>query len=154
MKKAIASIFLLILLSVTARGQQLVTWEMLADIKWVPAYVPALGDYYDYPRFSKAIKKLNKKQITIQGFYVPVDVSGKLFALSAQPAKMCFFCTGAGPETVMEVIPKDGGKNLKNVKADKFIQIKGKLKLNTNDINHLMYILEEAELVKELKTKS
>lgn len=151
MKKIIFSLLLCVSFSLSVPAQEVVTWEMLSEIKWVPAYVPALGDYYDYPRFSKKIKSLKGKQITIQGFYVPVDVSGKLFALSEQPAKMCFFCTGAGPETVMEVIPKDGGKNLKNVRADKFIQIKGKLKLNTNDMNHLMYILEEAELVKVIR---
>jgi hypothetical protein len=61
---------------------------------------------------------------------------------------MCFFCNGAGPESVMEVVTKNGDTKLKYMKTDKYIELTGILKLNKKDPNHLMYILNEAELVK------
>jgi len=51
---------------------------------------------------------------------------------------------GAGPETVMEVVSLDGVE----FSADP-ITLKGILRLNDSDINHLMYKLEEARIVKE-----
>jgi hypothetical protein len=55
---------------------------------------------------------------------------------------MCFFCGGAGPETVMEVT------SLEPVKySTERIVLKGKLLLNKDNINRLMYILIDAELV-------
>lgn len=56
---------------------------------------------------------------------------------------MCFFCGGAGPETVMEVEATEGIK----YSADAII-IKGIMKLNDKDINRLMYKLVNAKLVK------
>ncbi len=151
MRKKTGILILCLLCWLGVAGQEAVTWEKLATIKWVPTFIPSLGDFYDFPRFSKEIKKLNGKTISIKGFYVPVDISGKIFALSAQPSQMCFFCNGGGPESVMEIITKEGTNLLKGVKADKFIEVKGKLRLNETDINHLMYILEEAELIEIIK---
>ena len=133
------------------RAQQDVDWQMLADITWVPTYVAEYDDYYNAPKFSKKVKVLDKKEITIRGFYVPVDASGTMFALSAYPSNMCFFCNGAGLESVIEVIPKKGESALKHIATDKYIQLKGKLKLNQKEADHLMYILEETELVKVIK---
>ena len=59
---------------------------------------------------------------------------------------MCFFCGGAGPETVLEAESKDR-KTIKY--TSKEITIKGKLKLNKDDINHLNFILKEAVFVKK-----
>jgi hypothetical protein len=46
------------------------------------------------------------------------------FALSAQPSRMCFFCNGAGPESVMEVIVNQEDKSFDKVRTDWFIKIK------------------------------
>ena len=56
-----------------------------------------------------------------------------------------------GIETVMEIFVKKGHKELKRVKTDKFIEVKGILVLNRDDPNHLMYLLKDAELVKVIK---
>jgi hypothetical protein len=128
-------------------SQQAVTWQYLSKIKWVSTYIPSMGGVFDLPRFSKEIKALDGVEISIKGFYMPVDASGKIFALSANPSNMCFFCGGAGYESVIEVIPKSGETDMKHLKTDKFIEIKGVLKLNKNDPNHLMYILKEVELI-------
>lgn len=61
---------------------------------------------------------------------------------SAYPYNMCFFCGGAGPETVMEVTANDPVKY-----STSRITLRGKLQLNDADINKLMYQLTDAELV-------
>jgi hypothetical protein len=58
---------------------------------------------------------------------------------------MCFFCGGAGPETVMEIEAKDPVKYT----AEQIV-LKGILSLNSDDINHLMYKLSEVTLEKEM----
>jgi hypothetical protein len=132
-------------------SQQVVTWQLLSKVKWYTAYIPSMDGYYDLPRFSKEIKALEGKLISIKGFYVPVDATGKIFALSANPSNMCFFCGGAGYESVMEIISKPDNTDLRHIKTDKYIEVKGILKLNKSDQNHLMYILKEAELVTIIK---
>ncbi len=132
-------------------AQQAITWQQLSKVGWYPAYVPSLNGFYDLPRFSKEIKALDGKLISIKGFYVPVDATGKIFALSATLSNMCFFCGGAGYESVMEIIIKEGETNFKKIKTDKYIEIKRTLKLNKSNQNHLMYILNAAELVSTIK---
>jgi hypothetical protein len=128
-------------------AQQEISWKQLAKVGWTKGYVPELGDYYDLPLFSSEIKAMNGKQIMIEGFSIPLEVEGKTFALSAQPSNMCFFCNGAGPESVMEVIVNQEDKSFDKVKTDWFVKIKGILKLNRKDPDHLMYILENVQLL-------
>jgi len=150
MKKTFIA-FLLFALCHFTYAQQAVTWQLLYKVKWVTTYFPSLDGFYDMPRFSKEIKALDGQQISIKGFYVPVDASGKVFALSANPSNMCFFCGGAGYESVMEIIPKPDNTDLKHIKTDKYIEVKGILKLNKSDQNHLMYILNGADLLNVIK---
>jgi hypothetical protein len=56
---------------------------------------------------------------------------------------MCFFCGGAGPETVLEVSALEPIKYTAEA-----ITIKGKLELNDEDINRLIYSLTDVVLVK------
>jgi hypothetical protein len=60
---------------------------------------------------------------------------------------MCFFCGGAGPETVMDVF----ATNPVEYSAEQ-VTLRGKLELNATDINRLMYALTDAELVKNEDT--
>lgn len=144
-------LLLLLLISSVMTAQQPVTWQKLAEIRWKTAYDPISETYYDIPHHNTTIKELNGKEIAIQGFYVPIDAEGKYFALSATPSSMCFFCNVGGIETVMEIIVKKGHNDLKRIQADKFIELKGRFRLNMEYNEHLMYILEDAELVKVVK---
>lgn len=133
------------------KAQKPITWQALNDITWKRGYVKALGGYYDIPRFGGGIEALNNKEISIKGFYVPIDMEGTIFALSESPSTMCFFCGTGGIETVMEIFVKKDHKDLRRVKTDKFIELKGTLILNRNDPEHLMYLLKNAELVRVIK---
>ncbi|MDR1156440.1 MAG: hypothetical protein LBL04_17185 [Bacteroidales bacterium] len=150
MKKYSLTIVIILVCGVV-RAQQDIDWQTLADIKWIPTYMAEYDDYYNMPKFSKKVKALDGKEIIVKGFYVPVDATGTMFALSAYPSSMCFFCNGAGLESVIEVVPKKGESSLKHIATDKYIQVKGKLKLNQKEADHLMYVLLETELVKIIK---
>ena len=122
------------------------TWRTLGKITFKKVYDELMGFKVDMPVFSDQINELEGKEITIKGYIVPTEgyKSHNEFILSAFPYSMCFFCGGAGPETVMEVESVEGVE----FSADPII-LKGILRLNDKDINHLMYKLEEAVIVEE-----
>ena len=103
-----------------------------------------LGFKIDVPVFSQDVQALDGKEVTITGYIIPVEgyKSHKEFIFSAYPYNMCFFCGGAGPETVMEVVSVEPVPYT----ADP-VTIKGVLRLNATDINRLMYALEEVKKI-------
>lgn len=105
-----------------------------------------LGFKIDVPVFSEDVQKLEGKEVTVKGYIIPVEgyKGHKEFIFSAYPYAMCFFCGGAGPETVMEVVAKEPIQYTAEA-----ITLKGKLSLNADDINRLLYALSDVELVKE-----
>jgi len=121
-------------------------WKTLAKITFKKEYDELMGFKIDVPVFSKEIKALEGKEVTIKGYIIPVEgyKSHKEFIFSAFPYNMCFFCGGAGPETVMEVFANEEIEY-----SAEAVTIKGKLELNADDINRLMYGLTEVTLVKE-----
>jgi hypothetical protein len=120
-------------------------WKTLAKITYKKEYDDFLGFKIDKPVFSEEIKALNGKEVTVKGFIIPVEgyKSHKEFIFSAFPYSMCFFCGGAGPESVMEVTAIEPV-----VYSAESIVLKGKLKLNSDDVNKLMYALTDAKIVK------
>lgn len=149
--KTIFLFFLLSALYFPVNAQQAVSWDMLKDVKWSEKYVASLSGYYQMPDFGKQIEFLDNKPVIIQGFYVPVDVDGTIFALSETPSFMCFFCGVGGIESVMEIFVKEGHRDLKRVRTDRYIQVKGIFSINRDDPDHLMYLLKDAELVKVIR---
>ena len=121
-------------------------WKTLAKITYTKEYDELMGFKIDKPVFSDAIKAKEGQEVTVKGYIIPVEgyKSHTEFIFSAFPYNMCFFCGGAGPETVMEV------QSLEPVKyTAEAVTIKGKLILNAEDVNRLMYLLEDVTLVKE-----
>lgn len=120
-------------------------WKTLSKISYKKEYDELMGFKIDKPVFSESVRALEGKELTIKGYIIPIEgyKSHKEFIFSAFPYSMCFFCGGAGPETVMEVEALEGIK----YSADA-ITIKGKLVLNDKDINRLMYKLVGVKLVK------
>ena len=121
-------------------------WKTLAKITYKKEFDDFLGFKIDKPVFSEEIKKMEGKEITIKGYIIPVEgyKSHKQFIFSAFPYNMCFFCGGAGPETVMEV---DAAEPVKYT-ADP-VTLTGTLILNADDINALMYKIEGAKLISQ-----
>lgn len=122
-----------------------ITWQNLKDVKFQKKYFKEIDEYLLFPTFGESVKKLNGKQIEIRGYMIPVDVKSGLYVISALPMSSCFFCGGSGPETIMEVNFKQKGHRFK---TDDLRTIRGTLKLNDSDLEHLNYILSEAEIIK------
>ena len=121
-------------------------WKTLGKITFRKQYDEMMGFKVDVPVFSEDVQALSEKEVVLKGYIIPVDgyKSHSEFVFSAFPYNMCFFCGGAGPETVMEVTAKNPIKYTAEA-----ITIKGKLHLNDDDINSLIYSLTEVELVEE-----
>ena len=131
-------------LSIQAQDTNL--WKTLSKITYEKKFDDLLGFKVDVPVFSKPIKDLEGQVVEVAGYIVPVEgyKSHTEFVFSAYPYNMCFFCGGAGPETVMEVSSTEPIKYT----TDK-VRLRGKLTLNNDDINRLMYVLTDAVLVTE-----
>jgi hypothetical protein len=140
-RKITALIGFLFLCPLFLHAQELM-WKTLADVKWKPKYHKQYNEYINYPIFGEKVKQIQDKEIVISGYLLPVEVSGNYLIISALPFQSCFFCGGGGIETVMEVYLKKHRK----VKANK-IKVKGRLELNETDVEHLVYLLKDAEII-------
>lgn len=129
----------------TVRAQDTNLWKTLSKITYEKKFDELLGFKVDVPVFGEGIRKLEGELVEVSGYIVPVEgyKSHTEFVFSAYPYNMCFFCGGAGPETVMEVTSKEPVKY-----STERVKLRGKLLLNSDDINRLMYVLIDAELVK------
>jgi hypothetical protein len=139
------SLLILMTLSVVAQSNDNV-WNTLSKITFKKEYDELLGFKVDVPVFSEEVLALENQEVIIKGYIIPVEgyKSHKEFIFSAFPYNLCFFCGGAGPETVMEVFATESVKYTTDP-----IYLKGKLELNASDINRLMYALNNAEQIKK-----
>ena len=121
-------------------------WKTLSKITYKKEYDEFLGFKIDKPVFAQSVQDLEDQEVDVKGYILPVEgyKSHTEFIFSAYPYNLCFFCGGAGPETVMEVestVPVE-------YTAEQ-VTLKGTLKLNPDDINRLMYLLIDARPVEE-----
>lgn len=121
-------------------------WVAFAKTKFDAKYNEKAGEYFLFPTFPADLKAQVGKEIELEGYYLPIDVEGNAYIiLSKFPYSQCFFCGGAGPESIAEVYFK---AKTPAFEPDQFIRIKGKLKLNDSDLEHGNFIIEDAVLVK------
>jgi hypothetical protein len=121
-----------------------ITWKQLSDVRFARKFNKELSMYFLYPTFGPTVRQLEGKQIQIRGYMIPVDPDANIYVISAQPMSMCFFCGGAGPESIAELQFRNKGLRFK---TDAVKTVRGRLKLNGEDVEHLNYILEGAEVV-------
>ena len=91
------------------------------------------------------MKRLEGKEVVLRGYYVPfAPEDDDYIIVSKYPMSQCFFCGGGGPESVAEVnFRKETGP----FKVDDLITLKGTLALNTEDPDHINFILTDAVLL-------
>jgi len=122
----------------------LVSWKTLSDVKFEKKWDDQEGMYVLYPSFGNSVKNLEGKEIRISGYVIPVDYNENFYVLSAFPYSSCFFCGGAGPESVMSLKFKNKSERFK---TDTRIEVTGTLELNSSDIYEMNYILRDAEKI-------
>ncbi len=135
-------LFMLISLSATAQSDG---WTLFAKTKFEAKYNDKAAEYFLYPVFAPELKDMVGKEMALEGYYLPIDIDGDAYIiLSKFPYSQCFFCGGAGPESIAEVTFKvKPGK----FEMDQYLRVKGKLKLNEGNIEHGNFILEDAVMV-------
>ncbi|MCC6459433.1 MAG: hypothetical protein IT260_03115 [Saprospiraceae bacterium] len=116
------------------------SWEVLKDVKYKKRYNKEYDQYFDYPVFGEQVKVFEGQKILIKGYIIPLDVG--LYALSKNPYAACFFCGGAGPETIAGLT---FARPPKRYKTDAFVTMEGVFRLNSTDVNKFMYQLFDAE---------
>ena len=141
--------FLFIILLFTGSpvfAQTEITWETLSDVTFVDKYFEEDDAYYYYPKFGPTVTALEGKEVFIKGYMLAIDPQQGIYMLSKNPFAACFFCGNSGPETIVEPMLKP---NHREFKMDEVVTIKGKLRLNQDDIYHCNYILEGAEVYEQ-----
>ena len=120
-----------------------ISWEQLKDVKFKRKYNSEYDVFFNFPIFGKKVKELEGKQVSLTGYVIPLDVVNGVYVLSAVPYSMCFFCGGAGPESVLGLKFKASGRRYR---TDEYVTFKGTFKLNAHDVENFNYILEGAVL--------
>lgn len=115
------------------------SWRTLTDVEFKDVYVDELDAYYWKPTFGPSVKALEGKEVYITGYVIPVDYDEDFYVVSRYPFANCFFCGGAGPESVVDLRFK--GKT-RRYETDERLTFKGVFALNANDIYQMNYILE------------
>ncbi len=128
-------------------------WKILLDnVKIRYVYEEEFDGFVSKPIFGKKIQELEGKIITLQGFNLPVNPESTSFVISHSPSSRCFFCSGAGVETLAEVTPRSGSlQKLRDLKVDNFFEVKGRLRLNPDNYGHLIYILDDAVFIRLIR---
>jgi hypothetical protein len=150
MKKLLLSTLFLLTITLTVSAQKLSdmkgnAWQTLSLVTFDSKFDEMLGIDIQVPKFSPAVKKIDGQTIELQGYILPLEGrrSQKYFIFSAYPYNLCYFCGGAGPESVAEVYCKQSIEY-----TTKMIRIKGKLSLNkSGDLDKMIYILTDVELI-------
>ena len=121
--------------------QGVVSWRTLAQVE------PVKQGNKMVPQFSKDILGLDRKDVRLYGFIIPLDLGNgqKHFLLSAVPPH-CPFCLPAGPDALVEVQAK---KPLSY--GFEPIVIAGRFAVLKDDPAGVLYRLTDAEAVASSK---
>ncbi len=147
MSKRLGAIFSLLFLfgGISVSSQTVLEWELLAQTTYEYTYNETFNQWLGNPTFPADLLALDGQQISISGYVLPMDVEGDFYVLSAFPYVSCFFCGGAGMESVMELnLLKKGAK----FKVDEYKTFSGILHLNKENFE-LTFTLEEAEILNQ-----
>jgi hypothetical protein len=136
MKNKLFILFLFIT-AYTSFAQKKITWEDLSKVRFEQRYFPEYDHYFLHPYFSKSVKALEGKEVTITGYFLDIDSNNNMFVLSKGPMSSCFFCGVGGPETAIEL----NFPSKPSFKMDAIITVTGTVKLNDEDVRHFNYIL-------------
>jgi hypothetical protein len=121
-------------------------WLLFLKAKFEPKYFKQLDETYLSPVFPPSIKAKVGGEVSLSGYYMPFDMDEHRVILSKYPYAACFFCGGAGPESVVEVVFID---NAPKLEVDDVISVKGKLRLNDKDVERMNFILYDAVVLEQ-----
>ena len=118
------------------------TWQRLSDVEFKDVFLEELQAYYWKPSFGPEVISAEGENFYITGYVIPVDTDEDFYVLSRYPFANCFFCGGAGPETVVDL--QFPNKAPREYVTDERLTFAGTLKLNADDIYQMNYIIKDA----------
>ena len=118
------------------------TWRTLEDVEFKDVYVEELDAYYWKPSFGTSVNALEGGEAHITGYMIPGGLDEDFYVLSRYPFANCFFCGGAGPESVIDL--RFTGKSSRVYQTDERLTFSGKFRLNADDVYQMNYILDGA----------
>jgi hypothetical protein len=126
-------------------GQVTVTWDELGDVTFESRYDEDFGIEILEAEFGTHLVTLDSQVVILTGYMIPLNALGTSYVLSRFPNANCFFCGGAGPETIVEL--KLSPRFLKRYATDTYATFKGRLILNRKNLTSLTYVMLDAERV-------
>jgi hypothetical protein len=123
----------------------LITWNDLKDVRFSRKFIKEQDMHFLIPKFGEKVKKMDGKMLRITGYMIPVDAEDKVYVLSAKPMASCFFCGGAGPETIIQL----NLETRRKFKTDEVWIVEGKFRLNEADFDECNYILDECVAIEK-----
>jgi len=133
---------LIVLLLAISKG--LIGWSQLSDVKLKWKYEKQFGQQIQVPVFGEKLRALEGKAFVVSGYYIPAELDKNSIILSKLPYASCFFCGGAGIDSVIEI---QFAKKLRRFKLDEIVKVSGTLHLNDSDYDHMIFILTNAKEV-------
>ena len=116
-----------------------VSWKTLAQV------MPVKSNKGFVPQFSESVLALDKKEVKLQGFMMPLDMGEKQkrFILTGMPPS-CAFCLPGGPDSMVEVQAKTPVKY-----GFEPVVLSGKLAVLKDDPAGLYYRLTDATVISQ-----
>lgn len=136
-------LFMLFLGFPRLEAQEFLGWEILADVSFVSDYSESFGIDILTATFGEMVRSLEGEEVILAGYMIPLDAMGTSYVLSRNPNASCFFCGGAGPETVVSLQMKP--EFIKRYRTDDHLTFKGVLRLHESNERQMNYVLEAAE---------
>lgn len=133
----------LLFLATTSFAQTEITWETLTDVRFSDKFNKRVQAYVYFPHFGPSVKALSGKEVYLEGYMMPMGPEEGFYILSRYPYASCFFCGQSGPDSIVQLKMKP---NPPEFRMDQIVTIKGKLKLNQNNIDECPYLMVEAEV--------
>lgn len=121
-------------------------WEIFEGISLKRTFIEEADAYYRIPVFTDELLALSGQEVTLSGYYLPYSRLDSMIIISRFPNVSCFFCGQAGIESVAMV--ELGNKN-PHYRTDQKLIVKGKLMLNSTNINKLAFVITDALLEEE-----
>lgn len=125
-------------------AQDSLSWAVLQDVVFEYKHHEQLDAYLLAPTFGERVSAFDGRKVVISGFIIPLDVEAQQYVLSGVTMNACFFCGGAGPESVMEL---SFAHPHRAFETDEYLTFTGTLRLNQTEVERLTYILEDAKLL-------
>jgi len=134
---------LLLFAWLSAPAQHNLDWATLADVEFEDRLSEDFGVPYQVATFGEKIRSYEGKTVQIRGYMIPLDAMGLSYVLSRNPNASCFFCGGAGPESIVQLNVKP--EYVKRYETDELRTFQGTLRLNESNEEAFNYVLDGAE---------